>query len=225
MDAPNPQQDSTDEPTPRDERAGIYLAALAAFTVPILIVAAVLLTQNNDPEPLQPLEPATRSGLDRLEIEASELTIGGATESPIESSAPAEPDATISSSPQDDISGDAPEEATTDIAVELPSVAAEDVAVAVYNQAADEPGTYSFAIRLTSQPEIAEIDTAAFVISVVDADGKPVPSISRFEHETLPPDSSALALVRAEQVGAGAHYVLVTVGETELDRALIDEAS
>jgi|GEM_PF-4107429 len=227
MDAPHPKQ--ADEPAPRGERAGVYLAALAAFAVPILIVSAIILTQTNVPEPVEALEPATRSGLDRLEIEASELTIEESTEPSAPATNEGDPVGTeatnASSTAQDEQSGDSSEQAQPLDAVESPSLAAGDIDVAVYNQAADEPGTYSFAIRLTSKPETSEIDTAALVISVVNNTGEPVPSISRFEHETLPPDSSALALVRAEQVRTEAHYVVVSVGGTELDRAAIEAAA
>ncbi len=212
MDSPTQRQDTPDEIEERHERAGMYLAALALFTVPILIIGAMVSTRTTDAESVAPLEPDTRSGLDSLEVEASEITI----------------DEPSGSSPENSSTGtgdNATSQPVADSPVEqFPAIPTNAIGVAVYNQATDDPGTFSFAIRLTSESASPELGTDIFTIAVVNDAEESVPSISRFEHDTLPPGSSALALVRAENVGSGDHYVVVRVGETELDRAIIEPA-
>ncbi len=216
MDSPTTRPDTPDEIEERHERAGMYLAALALFTVPILIIGAMVSTRTSEPEAAAPLEPATRSGLESLEIEASEITI--------DEPSVTNPDSNSISNDETAAVDPATDSAVDQAAEQLPSIPADAITVAAYNEATDEPGTLSFAIRLTSTPESPEIGTGVFTIGVVGDTGIAVPTISRFEHDSLPSGSSALALVRAEDVGPGDHYVVVRVGDTELSRAVVQAA-
>lgn len=227
---------------PGGERAGLYLAALALFVVPALIVAAVVIPSRNsttntntniDTNANESSESASRTGLDSVEIEAleteaSELTIEEAIAA---DDAPAEPDSDNTSglasdtADNNDATTTSAEETSDDkILGEPPAVSASAIEVSVYNQDADDPGTYSFALRLKSVSTDTEIETDHFHITVVSADDMSLPSFSRFEHNTLPTNSSALALVRAEDVEAGPHFVVVSIGETEIDRIMIEPA-
>ena len=224
MDSPTTRTATPDEIEERHERAGMYLAALALFTVPILIIGAMVSTRTSEPEAAAPLEPATRSGLESLEIEASEITIDEPSVTNPDSNSISN-DETAAVDPATDSAVDqAADQAAEQAAEQLPSIPADAITVAAYNEATDEPGTLSFAIRLTSTPESPEIGTGVFTIAVVGDTGIAVPTISRFEHDSLPSGSSALALVRAENVGPGDHYVVVRVGDTELSRAVVQAA-
>ncbi len=98
----------------------------------------------------------------------------------------------------------------------------DDIEVSVYDTSPSNDGVYSFALRLKDISIVEELYTEDFTVRVEDEFGVPATTFSRFIHETLPIDSSALATVRAEEAGPGQQYVVVWYENVAIARIPIE---
>jgi len=115
----------------------------------------------------------------------------------------------------DDVIGDEVEEIE-------PRAAAEDLEVMIYDTAPSDGSVYSFALRIKSVSTTEEIPTEDFEIIVEHADGVSATTFSRFVHESLPLESSALATVRAEDAAPGDQFLVVWLDGVQLSRIPIE---
>ncbi len=104
----------------------------------------------------------------------------------------------------------------------LVTVAAEDIEVSVYDAAPSNGEVYSFALRIKSVSTDEELYTEDFAVRVENESGTPATTFSRFIHDTLPVNSSALATVRAEDAGPGQQFVVVWYDNVPLARIAIE---
>ena len=98
-----------------------------------------------------------------------------------------------------------------------------ELEVLVYDTAPSANGeVYSFALRLKSIAAADDIPTEDFTIRVENEDGIPAETFTRFLHDVLPVDTSALASVRAEGAAPGEQFVTVWLDDVLLERIPIE---
>ena len=220
-----PETDMVKEEEER-ERAGLYLAALVALAVPSLIVLAFFLPDRNSGASAEALEQPASTGLDQAIVDVAEPADDD-IDDPVETTA-VETTA-VEVEPVEEVVAAAPTESVPDeptepreLPEELANVSSGSIEVLVYNETPPSDGQYSFAIRLKNISTQREIDLDLFTVSVERADGEIVPTQTRFTHDTLPADASAIATVRAFESGSEDHSVVVSLGTVEVGRIPIE---
>lgn len=217
------------------ERAGIYLAALIALAVPSLIVLAFFLPNRPSSVTVdtEPVLESTPAGLDSSEVPEAALDDESSEEEIVSEESATEVAGAVEVNPDaSTVAVDADEGEPTEKPAESDSSAPEtidfdlvvpdSINVFVYDETPPSNGEYSFALRLKSTATPFEIETHHFSVVVYDADGVAAATSTRFLHETLPVDSSALATVRAADTGATQNFVVIALGTKELARVPIE---
>ena len=235
-----PETDMVKEEEER-ERAGLYLAALVALAVPSLIVLAFFLPDRNSGASAEALEQPASTGLDQAIVDVAEPADDD-IDDPVETTAvettavettavetTAVETTAVEVEPVEEVVAAAPTESVPDeptepreLPEELANVSSGSIEVLVYNETPPSDGQYSFAIRLKNISTQREIDLDLFTVSVERADGEIVPTQTRFTHDTLPADASAIATVRAFESGSEDHSVVVSLGTVEVGRIPIE---
>jgi len=191
----------------KGERAGVYLTALIALAVPSLIVLAFFLPSRGSTTIATSNQP--RADTPAVGLDSTEVVRAPATTEPVVASV-----TDVATSVE---SVESPEPAPT-ASIDLASIDPATIEVFVYDETPSANGEYSFALRLKSNSTPGLINTSVFAVTVENTDGVAAPSVTRFVHESLPVDSSALAAVRVADTGDSEYYVVITLADTEIAR-------
>ena len=206
----------------KGERAGVYLTALIALAVPSLIVLAFFLPSRGSTTIATSNQP--RADTPAVGLDSTEVVRAPATTEPVVASVTDVATSESQASTGEDIessqvveSVESPEPAPT-ASIDLASIDPATIEVFVYDETPSANGEYSFALRLKSNSTPGLINTSVFAVTVENTDGVAAPSVTRFVHESLPVDSSALAAVRVADTGDSEYYVVITLADTEIAR-------
>lgn len=99
-----------------------------------------------------------------------------------------------------------------------PAVAVGDISLTVYDIDSTGDNVVSFALRLQSLATPVDVLTSDFEVTVLDATGAELLTVTRFEGKVLPVGQSALASVRSEGIAVRPLVIIISVDGREVSR-------